>query len=246
MNKKTKIYVIVLIWVAVGLQFIVNSSIDMEKTMVTEAMSDGVSNLDSGSIKAYGYYGEGVPELEKMKQVAVGIGSKLGITDGYTIEVNEDSQKNKRRLIFNKKGAYADTTISVASIDNETYIITDIMFNETGVNSIYDYKTKLEKLYEEYGMEPSSNIYLCNKYKGKLSDSQVAEMVNDYLQDMDAEIVMDNDYLGIRCVYGYSHEIKDYVYQDDKKINVNIVFTYDEENDITIVHRATPFVDKTF
>ena len=51
-------------------------------------------------------------------------------------------------------------------------------------------------------------------------------MVNDYLQDMDAEIVMDNDYLGIRCVYGYSHEIKDYVYQDDKKINVNIYFLH--------------------
>lgn len=246
MNKKTKIYVIVLIWVAVGLQFIVNSSIDMEKTMVTEAMSDGVSNLDSGSIKAYGYYGEGVLDSEKMKQVAVGIGNKLGIKDGYTIEVNEDLQKDKRQLIFSKKGAYADTTISVASIDNETYIITDIMFNEIGVNSIYAYKTKLENLYEDYGMEPSSNIYLCNKYKGMLSDSQIAEMVNDYLQDMDAEIVMDNDYLGIRCVYGYSREIKDYVYQEDKKINVNIVFTYDEENDITVVHRATPFVDKTF
>lgn len=244
MNKKTKIYVIVLIWVAVGLQFIVNSSIDMEKNMVTQAMSDGVSNLDAGAIRAYGYYGNENIDEKKMTQIAVKLGTMLGIQDGYTVE--EKSDDRKKQITYSKKGAYADTNISLATIDGETYVITDIEFNAVGVQSIYDYKTRLEGIYEECGMDASMNIYLCNKYKGRLSSSQIAEMVEDYMQDMSAEVVMDTDYLGVRCVYGYSREIDDYVYQKDKKINVNIVFTYDEENDVTTVHRATPFVDKTF
>ena len=48
------------------------------------------------------------------------------------------------------------------------------------------------------------------------------------------------------CVYAYSTGINEFVYQDGEKVNVNIAFTYDAENDVTLIHRAIPFIDKSF
>ena len=33
------------------------------------------------------------------------------------------------------------------------------------------------------------------------------------------------------CIYGYSDNVPEYVYQNDHKVNVNIAFTYDEAED---------------
>lgn len=48
------------------------------------------------------------------------------------------------------------------------------------------------------------------------------------------------------CFYGYSDRIRNYVVSDGEKINLNLVITYDEENDVTHIVWATPFLNEDF
>ena len=65
MNKKSKIYVLVLIWAAALLQLFINSSINREENMVEQVISYGTDNLYESTVKAYAYYGNEVISTDK-------------------------------------------------------------------------------------------------------------------------------------------------------------------------------------
>ena len=43
-----------------------------------------------------------------------------------------------------------------------------------------------------------------------------------------------------------TENIKEYIMLGDKKTNINIAITYDEENDITKIYMATPIITCDF
>lgn len=253
MKTKNKIYIVVLIWAAVFVQLFVNKAFNRESILVEEVMSDGVVNVTAAEVKAYANYGDEKLSDSAKEQIVKNLGKKLGITSDYVIE--KDAQENNSSVVFRKKGENGDTNIRLITMGEtsasgdtfwENYLMMEISLKGKSASEVYTYKEVLDDLYEDLGMEASTNIYLCSQEKGVLTEEEMQQMVDEFLDTMDAKRVKDIELDQTYCVYGYSKEIDEYVYQNEDKVNVNIAFHYDEAEDITYVHRAVPFIDKSF
>lgn len=253
MNKKSKIYLIALIWSAVLLQLFINASVNREKKMVQQVMSEGVSGISESSVRAYAFYdGQELIPLKK-EQMVKKFAEKLGITSGYEINHRQDNENETTELV--KLGAQGDTKIKLISVsvadeygqqEYENYVLIDINLKGAATASVYEYKDILVNMYEELGMGANTNLYVCSQVKGKLTQQEMESEANSFFNEMDAKKVKEIELDGGMCVYAYSTGINEFVYQDGEKVNVNIAFTYDGENDVTLIHRAIPFIDKSF
>lgn len=253
LNRKSKIYLIALVWAAVLLQLFINSTVNREKEMVSQVMSESVVNLTEGQVRAYAFYGK--EELgENAKETMVKkLAAKLGIESGYELSHRQDGENETTELT--KCGKQADTSIRVISISvsdkykqksYENYVLIDIDLKKNAGQAVYDYKEKLVKLYEELGMDASTNVYICTNKKGKLTKEEQDKLVKEFINSMNASEIKRLELENGTCVYGYCSDINEFVYQDEEKVNVNIAITYDEKEDVTYIHKAIPFVDKSF
>lgn len=253
MNTKSKIYVLVLIWVAVLIQLFINASVNREEKMVEQAMSTGVENLTESCVKAYAFYGNEELSPETKETMGKRLAESLGIVSGYEITHKQDGENETTRLV--KLGANGDTEIKIISLCStdeygqsvqENYIMVEIALKQAACSAVYDYKEQLKELYEGLGMEANTNIYLCTQVKGELTQSEKDAQIEEFMEEMDAKQIQYDTFDDVVCVYGYSRNIDEFVYQGANRVNVNIAFTYDEADDITYVHRAVPFVDRSF
>lgn len=253
MSNKSKIYVVVLIWAAALMQLFINSSINREEKMVEQAMSSSVDNMMEGTVKAYAYYGRQELSDKGREVIARNLAEKLGIIAGYEIETRTEGEN--KTTAFTKIGQQADTKIKVISLCEtdkynqpieENYIMIEINLKGTNGSAAYEYKEKLDDIYEELGMEPNTNVYLLSQHPGELSEAEMDNITDKFLDITDATMVDMVEFDGVRTVYGYSNGIKQYVFQEDNRVNVNIAFTYDKEQDVTYIHRGVPFIDKSF
>ncbi|MDE6026376.1 MAG: YwmB family TATA-box binding protein [Lachnospiraceae bacterium] len=253
MNRRSKIYLLALIWAAVLIQLFINSSVNREKKMVTQVMSQGVENLSEGSVRAYAFYGEEELGVGAKEVMVKNLAKSLGIVSGY--EINHRKDKDNETTELSKQGKQGDTTIrliSIAVADDygqqiwENYVLIDIELKGSAGQAVYDYKEKLVKLCDDLGMRANTNIYICTQKKGKMIDTEIETEVNDFIKSMDATEVKRIELEDGICVYAYSSGINEYVYQDGEKVNVNIAITYDKTEDLTLIHKAIPFVDKSF
>ncbi len=253
MNKKSKIYLVVLIWVAVLLQLAINNSINREAKMVEQVMSYGVDNLTEARVKAYAHYGNQNISTSGKEEIVKNLANKLGITSGYALEHKTVGDTKTTYLV--KEGKQGNTTIKIITLNNvdgynqsitENYIMVEILLKKSAGQEAYNYKNLLSDIYKDLGMTASTNIYLCNQTKGKLSDTELQAEITKFLTEMDAKEVETMEFDNVYTLYGYSRNIEEYVYQNDTPVNVNIAFTYDETEDITYIHKAVPFIDISF
>lgn len=253
MNKKSKIYLIALIWSAVLLQLFINASVNREKKMVQQVMSESVSGISESSVRAYAFYGRQELSPSKKEQMVKKFAENLGITSGYEINHRQDNDNETTELV--KLGAQGDTKIKLISVavaneygqqEYENYVLIDISLKGAATASVYEYKDILVNMYEELGMGANTNLYVCSQIKGKLTQQEMESEISSFFNEMDAKKVKEIELDEGMCVYAYSTGINEFVYQDGEKVNVNIAFTYDAENDVTLIHRAIPFIDKSF
>ena len=105
---------------------------------------------------------------------------------------------------------------------------------------------QLDQIYTDLGLSGSSNLYLCSQEIGRMTEDEMQKVTADFLETMHAKKRNEIELQDTLCIYGYSDNVPEYVYQNDHKVNVNIAFTYDEAEDITYIHRGLPFIDKSF
>ncbi len=257
MNTKTKIYLMLLIWGAVVLQIAVNRSVDREEILVEQVLSDGVDNVKQGSVKAFGYYGDEKLSEDTKETIVKRVAKMLGIDDGYTVsESKEDTGlkvSNVTRLA--KKGENGDTEIKLISVcENdlqetakiEQYLLIEIDLKAQATAAVTSVKQELSDIYEDLGMEPSFNMHMTSQKKGKLTEEEMDAEIELYFDELDAKKVSFDTFQNTMIAYGYSKDIDDYVYQGTDKVNVQIAFSYDEKNDVTLMHTAVPFIDGAF
>ena len=255
MNKRTKIYVLVLIWAAILVQLFINSSIDREKKMVEQVMSEDISNLSEGTVKAYAFYGNEELSEGIRESMAKNLAKELGVTSGYSIISKKDGVANSETTTLSKYGEQADTVIKIITLRTmdkyeqesiEDYIMVEINLKGSNGTAAHTYKKKLVDIYEKLGMSANTNIYLLSQEKGALIDEEIQDYIDRFLDETNATEVDRAEFDNVICVYGYSRDIDEFVYQNNKRVNVNIAFSYDDKEDITYIHRAVPFVDKSF
>lgn len=251
MNKKARIYLIILVWTAAIVQLFINKGINREDGVIDAMAMAEVSDCEA-EISVYGFYGNGYISDETKEQMLIRLAGKLGIDSGY--EITKEASTDGSVSTFQKNGVEGDTKIQIITMTGTDDLGGDSYENYLSMKVVLHQKTELagslsrelEALYESLGMEPVLNLYAGGVTAGRLTEEEMAEKTQDFLDIMHASQVLEEQFGNVYTVYGYTSDLSDYVYQNEEKVNVNIAFSYDEEADETRIHMAVPFVDKSF
>lgn len=179
---------------------------------------------------------------EALKEMA----EKFGVKNNYSIKnTKEDSVE---RTVLTKYFEKTVLSISIADIacaggNEETmqYIFWELKLEEN-LDKILEYREKICKEIIQMNMTPVSNISLSSNFSGKVSTERKDSITKQLLDCMKARVVEEEKGEDTYIVYGYSPEVRESISYTDEKLNLNITFDYDKEQDETYLHLAMPYM----
>lgn len=258
MSRKVKISFLVLIWGIVGIQSCINWKISNRENVV-EAFSYVKDEKEEINVKGYAYLGtDSLSEIQKetiLHKLAKELGYK---TDNHIVE----SQKNNYRQ-WSLTTDEPDTLLQVISLtegDSETRQISNIntdreenyLFIETTVNEgwesgkkLYD---KINHIFDEMGINGNVNLEKTYVQEGNLQKNKKEreEFIKYIFEEEGAEIVDEMDVAGFYTVYGYRNNEKSISNAAGKKVNIQIVFSYSKNDQVTYIKVGCPIVNSIY
>lgn len=95
--------------------------------------------------------------------------------------------------------------------------------------------------------EPSIEAILMERdYEGEMDTEEFGKLASEAFAKEKAESVQNLSSEGIYSAYGYSPELPEYVVSEGKRINLNLVASYDEEKNRTKVILASPLYNEDY
>lgn len=181
---------------------------------------------------------------------------------GLTLDADPEIMESETRqeLSFFKDALAADTDVKVITLykDNAvdknkvqstaatTYLYAKISLNKS-LDTVLAYKTLLEEAMSELSCtEISTTIQLVGDYAGYLPLERRNEITEDILDALGAEVVYEYREHDLYTVYGYTAGLDNYITVDNKKINVHIAMSQNEEHYRTILYLASPILPDTW
>jgi len=251
MKQTGKIALIAVVWLAVMVQLFINQNPGKTGDVI-DAFSSSETIPVEACVSAYGEFGEMELAGETKTIMLRNLAKQLGITDGYEITASEG--ESYRESTLTKDGKYGKTVIQIVSIDEKNEeqqsitkqnILCDItIYND--VEYAMECKEQLEDIYQEIGITPNMNVYIKGKTAGKVSEDQRQELINRVFESVGATVVQEINTDQYDCIYGYTSRFDRCIYQNGKKINVNLALTYNEAEDMTYLHLAVPYISQSF
>lgn len=246
-----KISIIALVWLAFIVQLLINQDLQRSGDVV-EAFSNSDAIPVEACVSAYGDFGEMELAGDTKNTMLRNLAKQLGITDGYELTASEGT--GYRESTLTKNGKYGRTVIQIVSMDtvneNRETVTKQMILCDITVYDDLEYamecKELLEDIYEEIGMEPSLNVYLKGKTPGMITEKRREELVDSIFEELHATVVQEIDNENFYCIYGYTSQFDRVIYQNGRKINVNLAITYHEEEDMTYIHLAVPYISQSF
>lgn len=250
-KKRTKItlYIVVVLWVAVATQVVVNRAFHQE-LQITEAFIKSEAEEIQSSLEIVSEYKSDSLSEEDKKEMINNIAKAIGLTvDG---DIKESQESTRSEYYYFKQAKQASTEIRVVSLQEQDgealkmkhYIIVRLNILK-GIQSIDKYKTTLEKALKDLGAE---NIQVTLKYEGNregdLTSIQKHEIATKLVEDLQGKIAIEYDEGDLYTVYAYTGMLNEYVTSMDNKINIQIAITYNETTNKTRIALATPVLNE--
>jgi hypothetical protein len=247
-KRRIKIFVCIigLLWVAAFTQMMVNEFF-MKEERIMEAFASTGTKVEESSLEMTADYGNKALSKDDKELIIRKIADKIGLDNNYDIE--EKKVNDTVSMIAEKHGKNAKTIIEIITIFNEVdskrkhYILVSLnIFEKT--NSIIQYKQILEESMEEIEVtELESLIRFHGFCEGKLTENERDVQVKEMLKNIQAKVVNEYSEDGLLNVYAYTGLLKEYLKVNRKRINVNVVVTYNEIEDRTYIYLATPILN---
>lgn len=252
-----KIALMVLITLAFVLQLLINQRIGPEGNVV-EAFSSTELIPVEACVSAYGDFGDMELTEETRRAMLKNLAGQLGITDGYAVTATQGDSFQESTLT--KDGKYGKTVLQIVSLkigENgesegaggstgyQQMILSDITIYDNP-DYMMQCKETLEDIYRSVGMTPEVGIYVKGKTAGALSERGRQKITDSIFEQLHAETVQEIHNENYDCVYGYTEWFEHSIKQNGRKINLNLAFTYQEEEDITYLHLAVPYIRQSF
>ena len=127
-----------------------------------------------------------------------------------------------------------------------TYLYAKICLNRS-LDTVLAYKTLLEEALKEISCtEVSTTIQLVGDYAGYLPLERRNEITEEILEALGAEVVYEYREHDLYTVYGYTASLENYITVEDKKINVHIAMSQNEDHYRTILYLASQILPDTW
>lgn len=249
MTKKVKISFMIVVWSIVAIQMYVNYRQGVDSTVTAFSVVD--DSIMDETIKGYGYFETMELGDVSRRKMLERIAGKLGITDGYTF--SEGTGDGFTKMILTKDAKHARTVIQIVSLyDNEDaggvpeqYIAMEITADGSSKQAVELYH-KVKQIYEDMGIKCQASLEVGASRRGNYVDSRRKGIFDDILKTLKARQVDSIMQDGICTVYGYTKAEDSYLTLNGKKVNLQIVLTYDDEKDTTYIKIGMPIVNSSY
>lgn len=251
-SKKVKsiTYVVAVLWIAVLSQLLVNQYFTDDSRLVN-AFTKANSVVVDSNLYLVADLGTDYMSEEDEKNLLQYMSSEIGLTKECKITRVDDEDT----ILTKRESEQATTTIKLVRNREKTkkdtnvvrrYLILDLTINDD-VNSILSYKKKAEKIASKLDAKTyESQVTFTGTYDGKLSVDKRNEITDEFIRDLQANIVVQQRGDELYTIYAYTGLINDYVKSEGNKINVNIAFTYNEKENKTSLLVATPILNQDY
>ena len=185
------------------------------------------------------------------------VADAIGLTLDREPEITES--KTRQELSFYKDALAADTEVKVITVSKDnivgegtpeensvTYLHTKICLNQS-LDTVLAYKSLLEDIMTELCCtEIAATIQLVGDYAGYLPLERRNEIKEEILDALGARIVYEYREHDLYTVYAYTAGLDNYITVDNKKINVHIAMSQNEEHYRTVLYLASPILPDTW
>ncbi len=249
MTRKAKISFLILVWSIVAIQIYVNyQEHEKNATQAVTAFSVVNDNVTEQRIKGYGNFGSMEISSETRREMLENLALKLGITDGYTFTTG--SGDGYEKMVLTKEGKYANTTLQIISMlreegEPEQYIVMEIQTGEA-VEDGFSLYEKVKRIYEEIGVNAQVSLELEMEKKGNYTQDEKEFFVKEIFDLARAKEVDAINENGIHTVYGYTRLEDSFLTLNEKKVNIQVVMTYAEQEDKTYAKIGIPIVNSSY
>ena len=258
------IFCIVVIWTVVLVQGIALTSESGEEKSVEVFHTLNLATT-KGSVEVNAPINKLYLSQEEKKNVLIDLAEELGITSGFYVkeEEKEDMERVELRWTMDEEKvnlsittihtpieesntAKEDAKVENKNIENKNYIQNQYIYMTCEVKEdtekLLAYKTLMEKMMNRRGLEPSTNLNLVGRQSGELTSHEKQEITDRLFHSLEATEVESVKEEELYTVYGYSNLLKNTVAYGENEINLNLAFTYDEEEKQTVFYLSMPYI----
>lgn len=242
--KKWMGYVVVVLWLAAAVKYIAEPQAAGEARVMEAFTRSDFQEVECG-LRLAGYLNGDEYEAEQEEAMLREIAGRLGLKSECRLDIME--KDGTRTTELSKEMPDAKASLRVVTINPEreevraNYLYIGLDFFQSPESGLY-YKEKLEELAGEYGMESSVTLALTGVFEGNL-DREARDIVSDQLFDtMEAREQEAHKSEELYTVYAYTENWQEYTMINGKRVNINLAFSYDEEEDKTFVYLGSPLI----
>lgn len=255
MTRKVKISFLILVWSIVAIQIFVNYQQSSQKQeQAVTAFSVVENDVIEEMITGYGYFGKMELSNETKEQMLKNLADKLELDTSY--DIHSSAGENYERLELIHRIRNMEVVLQLVSMretsededgtrdETEQYILIRINTKDS-VEQGKEYYDMVKQIYEEIGVSGTVNFEVMMERTGNLlvNAEEETNSLFDVLHASFVEMIKED---GIYTVYGYRKEEASYLMHKGSKTNVQLVMTYDEENNKTYVKVGIPMVNSSY
>ncbi len=267
MTKKVKICFLILIWGIVALQLYVNSRDPIslrqnavfpslsgieqqEQDKVITAFSVAKKDKLEKNIKGFGYLGTMEVSEKNKKQILQQIAKKLDIKENNTVDISQFDNYTKYSLT-QEKGENTTKIEWITMQENtekpEQYLSMDVVMHDSEEKARELYETVIA-LYKDMDVEANVFMECLLKQKGNLEKNNATrlEFEKNMLAEKKATQICKMDTKDFHTTYAYTETDGNYYNLNGQKVNMQIVYSYCEEEDMTYIKVGYPIVNSSY
>ena len=243
-------------WLFVLLKLLVGALFEKNTSLVAAFSVTNPQEI-SASVEITAKYPLGNLSDKNKLLVMEEVADAIGLTIDAEPELTESTARQE--FSFFKDALAADTEIKVITLfkDNavdpagqedtpQTYLYAKISLNRS-LDTVLAYKTLLEETMKDLSCtEISTTIQLVGDYAGYLPLERRNEITEEILDALGAEVVYEYREHELYTVYAYTAGLENYITVDNKKINVHIAMSQNEEHYRTVLYLASPILPDTW
>ncbi|MFP4697368.1 MAG: YwmB family TATA-box binding protein [Eubacteriales bacterium] len=247
MDKKQFFYIIFIVIFVVAYQYSGNYFYKGEDELVS-AFNKTTFELKESQVSVWGIYNKTYMTKEDKQNALEKLAKQIPIKSPY--EFSEIDEGVFQEVKLSKESKNARTSIKIVSMEKpveenilevENYIIMDISLTKD-IDSVIHYKNIIRDILNVEGIDSHISVDIIGEKKGRVSSETRKELTDELMDSINAkkqeEFITDDIY----SIYGYAPYIDEYIVSNGKKINVDVAFTFNEKEDKTILHLASPII----
>lgn len=206
----------------------------------------------TSDVEATAYIGSDYINDDSRREMLMDIAGRLGIKDGY--EYKSENTDTGYSVSLNKDAVQADTCIRMTTVEKAVsdsritlsqYLYIRIDFQGSPESTAY-YKEKLDKILDDMNVSGRVSVNYRGKCRGNLSVDEKSSITSDIIKQLKGQMVDSKRTDDIFTVYGYTEYIGDYITVNGRRANLNIAFSYNEEENATEIFISAPIISTDY